>query len=289
MGEFAGVNGRLVKADEAAVSVRDHGFLYGDGVFETVRVYRGAPFMLDEHLDRLFNGMRVLEFDNVPDRNTIGQTVRQLIKKNGFGEGVVRITVTRGPGLGRMRVATSTPATVIVTYDEIGADSAGLAETGVTAVSVPETRAALAGVKSLNYLPNFLARRQALKAGAYEALFVDNNEHVTEGSVSNIFAVHDGRVLTPPADGRILPGIARDLVCRLATEEGLSVRQEPVLINDVYRSSEVFLTNSVIEILPLIVIDGRTIGDGAPGRVAKSLIARYRQAVAEEKDADEPS
>ncbi|MFH1736690.1 MAG: aminotransferase class IV, partial [Actinomycetota bacterium] len=245
MGKFAGVNGRLVRADEAAVSVRDHGFLYGDGVFETVRVYRGTPFLLDKHLERLFNGTRALEFDNVPDRDAIGQTVRQVIKKNGFEEGVARITVSRGPGLGRMRVVAGIPATVIITYDEIGADLAGLAETGVMVVTVPETRSALVGVKSLNYLPNFLARRQAFKAGAYEALFVDDNGYVTEGSVSNIFAVRDGRVFTPPADGRILPGIARDLVCRLATDEGLNVQQEPVLLNDAYRSSEILLTNSV--------------------------------------------
>lgn len=265
MGDFACINGNIIKADEATVSVFDSGFMFGDGLFETFRVYNGRPFLLERHLERLSKSLAALEIMNAPDNESLTGAVMKTVEANGDGNCVVRLTVTRG---------TDAPTTVITTrripYTQEQYDS------GVTCITVPETRGAYATLKSLNYLPNRLAKIAADHAGALEAIFQDAYGMLTEGTMSNIFIVENGFLRTPDLSLGILNGITRKTVLRLAKESGINYSESSIMSENLYKASEAFITNSVAEIIPVVKVDGRTIGDGNPGPVTRSLHEDYK-------------
>lgn len=277
MKEFSYLNGKLVEAEKASVSVFDRGLNYGDGLFETMKARDGRPLFLKEHTRRLLAGARVLRFGPAslkPFLDDINRgIIEDLIRKNrlGDGEAYLKLIVTRGADKGgHLPSGAARPTTIIVTKRIDEKRLRGLRERGVAAVYVDGPSPAMPGVKSLNYLASVMARIEAERKGAFEALFTSGG-FVTEGSSSNVFAVKDGRLTTPPKASGVLPGIMRGEVLRLARKLRLPLTEAPLSIRALEGSDEAFLTNSIMEAVPLVRIGKKKIGGGRPGPVTKTL------------------
>lgn len=283
MSSLVMIDGRPMSPETAKVSVFDRGFLYGDSVFETLRTYGGRPFALDRHLARLARSAERVFIELPVSIEQLGREVQSAIVGAGNAESYVRLTVTRGvgetlgldPGLSRhaTRVVIVTPLTSPPpqTYLE-----------GVAVISYRTERvtdhSVAAGAKIGNYLTAVLATRAARAAGAYEALIVDGRGCVVEGATSNVFAVlNDGTLLTPPEEDGILLGITREALLELAIEQNVSVRYESLPLEQLAASAEVFVCSSIREVVPVVRIDGRRVGDGQPGQRSLRLLAAFRQ------------
>ncbi len=273
--EWVWLNGRFCRAATAHLSVFDRGFLYGDGIFETLRVYDGRPFGLDLHLQRLKRSARVLGIRlPVVDWPTV---VHELIRRQPQRELAVRLTVTRGSGRGLLPPR-RLEATVLIFATPIDRRVPRWQGRGVAAVSVPYSRLGLSEHKHLGYLPAVMAKRAAAQRHAVEGLFVDAAGRVLEGATSNLFVRLGRRWITPPATD-VLPGVTRGLVSELMAAQGLRVVERRVRLAEVADADEAFLTSSIAEILPLCEIDGVAIGDGRPGPQTLSLSQAYRQSI----------
>jgi D-alanine transaminase len=269
------LNGRYVPRNEAVVSVEDRAFLFGDGVYEVTRSINGTLIEVARHLRRLERGLAGLSLPFTPAEATelLGISAR-LLADNGLttGEALVYWQVTRGvaPRLHQFPPA-GTPPTVYASAAAFTPPHA-MRGTGVAAITHPDIRWARCDLKTVNLLPNVLAKQAAVAAGAYEAVLIRDGV-VTEGSSTNVFGVLDGVVRTTPRTNYILPGITRDVVLELAHREKLPVREEPITLDDLGRVSEVFLTGTTNDVMPVVTIDGRPVGDGRPGPIAGRLYA----------------
>jgi branched-chain amino acid aminotransferase len=277
------IDGTLVAPSEARVSVYDRGFLFGDGVFEVLRTYGGAPFALDEHLTRLRRSAERVVMALPVNDATLREEIHRALAESNNDESYVRIVVTRGSGpLSLDPDAAEVPLRVIL-VEPVVSPSRDAYANGIAAVTVRTRRVvddtAAAGAKVTNYLANLLALREAKLQGGQEALVVDARGHVVEGASSNVFAVTRGRLATPPDTAGILVGITRFHVLAAAGDLGIQVDEcdldPPVL----YGADEVFITSSIRELLPVVRIDGRTIGSGIPGQVCRALHRRFRATV----------
>jgi len=275
------INGRLYNKEEARISVYDHGLLYGDGVFEGMRSYHGKVFRLEAHLQRLWDSAKAIWLEIPMSREALADAVRDTLKANGIDDGYIRLVVTRGAGtLGLDPNRTCDPQVIIIT-DHITLYPEEFYRNGLEIVTVSTTRnhpAALSPrIKSLNYLNNILAKIEGLQAGCVEALMLNHKGEVAECTGDNIFLVRRGQLYTPPVEAGILEGITRDAVIELAQEAGLAVHEVALTKHDVYIADECFLTGSAAEVIPVVKVDSRTIGDGAPGRVTQDLTRRFRE------------
>ena len=275
------IGGKLYDKDDAKISVYDHGLLYGDGVFEGMRSYGGKVFRLKEHLDRLWNSAKAIWLEIPMSREAMAQAVNNTLQVNGIQDGYVRLVVTRGAGgLGLDPNRTSNPQVIIIT-DHIALYPDEYYQNGLALVTVSTIRnhaAALSPrIKSLNYLNNILAKIEGLQAGCIEALMLNSKGEVSECTGDNIFLVYKGELLTPSIDAGILEGITRGAVIELARAQGISVREIPLTKHDVYIAEECFLTGSAAEIVPVVKVDCRAIGDGKPGPITRQLLARFHQ------------
>jgi D-amino acid aminotransferase len=257
------------------VSVFDRGLTYGDGMYETMKALDGKPLFLKEHLKRLLHGARELHMDSRLLKPFVDEVkagaIESLLRKNRLdkGEAYIKLMVTRGADrASHLPTKSVLPTTVIVTKTIDTASLSALREKGVTAATVADISPALPGVKSLNYLASVLARIQADKAGAFEALFTKDG-FITEGSSSNVFAVKNGHIITPPLaagpSGGVLPGVIRGEVKRHARKSGIPFSEAPLSISNLQAADEAFLTNSIMEAVPLIKIGRVKIGNGKPG------------------------
>lgn len=279
------LNGRIVPAARAAIPIDDHGFLYGDGVYETVRVYRGRAFLLNEHLRRLDRSLKGLRLRPPMALAAIGRAVVKTVAANRLAEAVVRVTLTRGPGPRGLDPALCRRPTLLITAVPVRMPPPALYRAGVTAAVVSIRRNSPAAlppqIKSISCLNGVLAKMEASRRGAFEAILLAEDGGIAEGTVSNIFAVRGREVSTPRLDGKLLPGVTRDLVLKLARQAGLRVRERRLTPADLLSSDEAFLTSSVMEILPitrLVTARGRSrIGLGEAGPVAADLLGRYRE------------
>jgi branched-chain amino acid aminotransferase len=275
------INGKLYPKEEAKISVYDHGLLYGDGVFEGMRTYGGKVFKLDEHLQRLWRSAKAICLEIPISRDEMAKAVNETLAVNKIEDGYVRLIVTRGAGyLGLSPDKTSHPQVIIITdYIELYPDE--LYEKGleiITAATIRNHPAALSPrIKSLNYLNNILAKIECVRAGHPEALMLNHKGEVAECTGDNVFLVKDGQLYTPPLDAGILAGITRAVVIELAEQSGLKVQEVPLTRHDVYVADECFLTGSAAEVVPVVKVDYRTIGDGKPGPVTRDLEERFRQ------------
>ena len=257
------VNGRLVPASEASASVMDRGLLYGDGVFETVRVYGGRPFMLDAHLARMAQGCSVISLPT-PDMEEIKRGVEQVLEANGLSDAYLRITVTRGATGGLWDdLEHSLPTVVIMSKPFVPTDFGQGMRLVISSFRSDEQNP-LTGIKQTGILWKILARAEAKRAGADDALILDTQGHVSEATSANIFWVRDDTLYTPSLDCGILPGVTRALVIGLAREQGLAVIEGKFTLDELLTSDEAFLTSSTWELAPIHSIAERKFKTGRP-------------------------
>lgn len=284
MREYVYMNGKSVPVEKACVSVFDRGLSYGDGLYETMKALDGKPLFLGAHTKRLINGARHLGFSPSMLRPFIEQikdgAIEALLKKNRLdkGEAYVKVLITRGVDrASHLPTGGIQPTTVIVTKKLEAAALSKLREKGVAAITVDDVSPALPGVKSLNYLASVLARMRAEKAGAFEAIFTKDGL-VLEGSSSNVFMVKNGKLFTPPLAqgpaGGVLAGVTRAEVMRLAKKSSIQLSEGPVTIAALEAADEAFLTNSIMDAVPLVKVNKRPVGDGKPGPVTRAIQSR---------------
>ncbi|MGE0760750.1 MAG: branched-chain-amino-acid transaminase [Pirellulaceae bacterium] len=275
------VSGQLYDKEHAKISVYDHGLLYGDGVFEGMRSYSGKVFRLAAHLDRLWGSAKAICLEIPISKDAMAQAVNETLRANKIEDGYVRLVVTRGAGtLGLDPNRCSNPQVIIIA-DYITLYPQEYYENGlqiITASTIRNHTAALSPrIKSLNYLNNILAKIEGLQAGCIEALMLNHKGDVAECTGDNIFIVARGELLTPPTDAGILEGITRDAVIELARGAGIPVREAALSRHDVYVADECFLTGSAAEVVPVVKVDSRKIGDGKPGPITRDLTRRFRE------------
>jgi branched-chain amino acid aminotransferase len=277
------ISGKLYDRENAKISVYDHGLLYGDGVFEGMRSYRGKVFRLEQHLKRLWSSARAICLEIPMTREALAKALNDTLAVNKISDGYIRLVVTRGAGtLGLDPNRCSAPQVIIIT-DHVSLYPEEFYRNGleiVTASTIRNHPAALSPrIKSLNYLNNILAKIEGLKAGCIEALMMNHKGEVAECTGDNIFLVRGGVLLTPPLDAGILEGITRDAVIELARDAKREVREMALTRHDVYTADECFLTGSAAELIPVVKVDDRPIGDGKPGAVTRELTERFRALV----------
>jgi len=271
------LDGELVAADRAGISISAEGFLYGASLFETLRVYGGRPFRLEAHLLRMERSAGVLGFSLRWDRSQMEEAVAAVLRVNALQHGRLRITLYRGePGSDSHLLVRASAGVPYREYQW---------EAGVSAVISPvrmDPSSLLAGHKTGNYLPHLLAREDARRRGAEEAILLNTNGKIAEGSASNLFLVLGGGMATPDPGSGILPGITRSVVMELACGMGIAMDERALSPEELLAADEAFLTNSLMEVMPLVAVDGRPIGGGSPGPITRALQAAYRSLTASE-------
>lgn len=278
MSDIACVNGRFGPMAEAVVSIEDRGFQFGDGVYEVIRTYRGRPFALDEHLSRLERSAQALHLSLGYTRHQWTALIQEGLRLSGFPETKIYLQVTRGQAPRDHQFPDSVPPTTVLTFRELHPLDPAIHKTGVQAITLDDIRWGRCDIKSVNLLANVLARQRAKESGVFEAILVRDGL-VNEGSVSNVMVVRNGVIETAPEGHRILSGVTRAIVLELAKKEGLPVRETFVGREDLLRASEVFLTGTTVEVLPVVRIDGQAIGTGMPGPLSQLLSRRWEALV----------
>ena len=275
------IDGKLYDKEDAKISVYDHGFLYGDGVFEGIRSYGGKVFRLAEHLDRLWDSAKAIWLEVPISKQQMVKAIEDTLAVNGIRDGYIRVVVTRGAGTLGLDPNRCSHPQVIIIADLISLYPVELYQEGLELVTVSVMRnhpAALSPrIKSLNYLNNILAKIEGLQAGCMEALMLNHKGEVAECTGDNIFLVRQQRLLTPPNEAGILEGITRDAVIGLARGMDIDVAETPLTKHDVYIADECFLTGTAAEVVPVVKVDSRMIGEGVPGPITRELMTRFRE------------
>ena len=273
------LDGKLVDEADAKVSVFDHGLLYGDGVFEGIRVYDGRVFELEAHLRRLYESGKVIRLDISMAKSELVGAIKQTVEANGIVDGYIRLLVTRGAGTLGLNPFLCKNSSLVIIADSIQLYPEELYETGMKIVSATTVRnhplAIPPQVKSLNYLNNIIAKIEALDNDVPEAIMYNHVGYVAEATGDNVFIVRDGVIYTPPVEAGALEGITRNLVIMLAGQENLEVVEKNLTRCDLYICDEFFLTGTAAEVIGIVEIDGRTIGDGKPGPTTKRLREKF--------------
>ncbi len=277
------INGKFYPKHDAKISVYDHGLLYGDGVFEGLRAYSGKVFRLHQHLVRLYESAKAIQLTIPMTLEQMTEAVNLSVAHNKMADAYIRLVVTRGAGsLGLDPAKTSDPQVIII-VDKIELYPKEKYENGleiITAATIRNHPAALnPRIKSLNYLNNILARIEGKLAGCSEALMLNHMGQVAECTGDNIFIIRAGKLITPPIDAGILEGITRNAVMELASHMGMEVLEQTMTRHDIFVAEECFLTGSAAEIIPVVKLDGRPIGNGAVGAITKKLSEAFHQMV----------
>lgn len=277
------INGTYYDKENAKISVYDHGLLYGDGIFEGMRSYSGKVFRLREHMDRLYESARAICLQIPISKEQMEADVIETLRRNNLSDAYIRLVVTRGAGsLGLDPNRTSNPQVIIIA-DHIALYPAEYYESGlkiITAATIRNHPAALSPrIKSLNYLNNIMAKIEGQQAGCVEALMLNHKGEVSECTGDNIFIVKRDQLLTPPKDAGILEGITRNAVLGLARSLGIAAHETTLTRHDLLVADECFLTGSAAEVIPVISIDGRPIGDGKVGPITKKLMTEFKALV----------
>ena len=275
------IDGEFLPKAAAKVSVFDHGLLYGDGVFEGIRSYNGRVFKLDEHLERLYDSAKSIMLQIPIPIETMKETVLETLRRNHLSEAYIRLVVTRGVGDLGLDPDKCPKPSIIIIADKIALYPQKFYEEGLEIVTVSIRRnyseAINPRIKSLNYLNNILAKIEGKQSGAEEVLMLNAEGYVVECSGDNIFWVKNDVIVTPPVHMGILDGVTRNSVIDLARDAGMRVEERVFTRHDLYIADECFLTGTAAEVIPVVKIDRRAIGDGQPGKVTEKLIAAFRQ------------
>jgi D-amino acid aminotransferase len=276
------LNGRVIEAGAARVSALDRGLLHGDGLYDTWRTYDGVPFATAAHLRRLAASAKRLGLPPPGDPRAWHERARRLVARNGFGDAAVRLTMTRGATGDALLPTRRGRPTLLLTTRPLPRELGTQQVDGIACVLLPFARDAAfpwGTLKLLGHVSAVLGRREALRRGASEGLYVTRDGEVTEGTTSNLFVVGGGALVTPPPESGVLGGVTRDRVLRLARRLGVPVREAPLDVARVRGATEVFVTASTIEVMPVVRLDGRRVGAGRPGPVTRHLQEAYRAAV----------
>lgn len=277
------IDGKFCSDGEAAVSVFDHGFLYGDGVFEGIRVYGGKAFRLDAHLERLYDSAKAIWLEIPLAKNALRDVVLAGIAKSGLKDAYIRLVITRGKGDLGLDPRKCPKPTIVCITDKIALWPQDRYEKGLictTAATLTNHRESLSPrIKSLNYLSHILAKVEGIAAGVDEVIMLDAGGFVAEASGMNLFVVSDRTLRTPPVHAGILRGVTRDAVLEMAPDAGYVVEETMINRYDVYTADEVFLTGTAAEIIGISKLDARAIGAGVPGPITRDLAARFRALV----------
>ncbi len=274
------INGQLYSSEDARVSVFDHGLLYGDGVFEGLRSYGGKVFRLHEHVVRLFESAKAIWLEIPLTQQALCDAIDQMVKTNQIEDGYIRVIVTRGVGTLGLDPRKCNDPQVIIIADAIALYPSEYYEKGLEIITVSVNRnhptALSPRIKSLNYLNNILAKIEGIQSGCIEALMLNHKGEIAECTGDNIFLVKEGELRTPPLDAGILAGITREAVSEIAEGIGMDVRRVALTKHDVYTADEVFLTGTAAEVVPVVKVDSRSIGDGKPGPITCDLKERFQ-------------
>jgi branched-chain amino acid aminotransferase len=274
------IDGKFYDEQNAKISVFDHGLLYGDGIFEGIRAYNGRVFKLKEHIDRLFYSAKAILLTIPLPYEEIARAVVDTCRENHIRDGYIRLVVTRGVGGLGLNPNRCKHPSVIIIADKIQLYPVEMYERGLDIITVPTVRnlhsALNPAIKSLNYLNNILAKIEANNGGCEEAIMLNAEGFVSECTGDNVFIVKAGQLFTPPLSAGALYGVTRSVVIELAREAGISVSEPNLTRYDLFNADECFLTGTGAELIPVVKIDGRIIGNGKPGPVTANLIHKYK-------------
>ncbi len=280
------INGNLVEKEKASISVLDHGVLYGNGVFEGIRVYNGKIFRCDAHMDRLFASAEGIRLPIPPAKQEIVDAMYETIAANGITDGYIRLVVTRGPGTLGLNPFRCSGGSVIIIADQIALYPPEMYETGLEVIIAKTRRMShemlSPAVKSCNYLNNIMARIEAVDAGVAEAIMLNADETIAEATGDNVFIVRDGTVATSPPESCGLRGITRQIVIGLAGDLGVPLAEQAVTVEQLYAADECFLTGTAAEVIAVTKVDERIIGSGKAGTITKKLLDAFRQFIRDE-------
>lgn len=275
------IDGKFYPKEEAKISVFDHGFLYGDGVFEGIRAYNGRVWKLTEHLDRLYASAKSIWLEIPVSWSEMEEIVLETVRRNNLKDAYIRLVISRGYGDLGLDPRKCPRATVVCIADTITLFAEEVYQVGMKVVSVANRRnpadTLAPQIKTLNYLNGIMAKISAVTLGYPEVIMLNKEGYVCEGTGDNIFIVSKGKVITPAKHLGILPGITRDAVIEMAREFGYPVEEGIFTLHDVYTADECFLTGTAAEVVPVISADSRTIGNGRPGEITTQLIQRFRE------------
>jgi len=273
------LDGKLVDEKDAKISVFDHGLLYGDGVFEGIRVYNSRVFELEAHIRRLYDSAKAIRLEVPMSRSKLISAVEKTVEANGVIDGYIRLLITRGVGTLGLNPFICENSRLIIIADNIQLYPEELYEKGMKVISATTVRnhplAIPPQVKSMNYLNNILAKIEALDYEVPEAIMYNHEGYVAEATGDNVFIVRDGVIYTPPAEAGSLEGVTQGVVIRLAKEENFEVVEKDLTRFDLYVCDEFFLTGTAAEVIGIVEIDGRGIGDGKPGPITKLLRKKF--------------
>ncbi|MHB8126732.1 MAG: branched-chain-amino-acid transaminase [Desulfitobacteriaceae bacterium] len=280
MGIIIYCNGEFVPESQAKVSIFDHGFLYGDGIFEGIRAYHGRVFKLPEHLKRLYESAKSINLKIKISVEEMQELVLETLRRNGIRDGYIRLVVSRGKGNLGLDPRTCPESAIFCIADQIKLFPSSMYENGLEVKTVAIRRnnpdSLNPRIKSLNYLNNVMAKIEAFQAGVMEAVMLNQDGYVAEGTGDNIFIYKEGVLITPPIYAGILEGITRNTVLDIARRLGIEAKEELFTRHDLYTAEECFLTGTAAELIPTVMIDGREIGQGIPGEIFKQLLVEFR-------------
>jgi branched-chain amino acid aminotransferase len=275
------LNGEIVPEDQAKVSVFDHGYLYGDGIFEGIRAYNGRVFMLDQHIKRLYESAKTIMLDIPLSREEMETAILETIRANELRDAYIRVVVSRGEGDLGLDPSKCPKPTIVIIASAIQLYPEEMYETGLKLVTVPTRRngpeMVNPRIKSLNYLNNIMARIEANMQDAPEAIILNSDGYVAECTGDNIFIISEDTLYTPPIYAGILKGTKREVVLEIAADMGLEVREELFTRHDVFNADECFLSGTAAEVIPVVEVDSRKVGDGEVGDRTAALIAKFRE------------
>ena len=270
MPDIAYLNGKFLSLARAKVSVEDRGFQFGDGVYELIRAYNGRLFHVENHLKRLLQSLKSIQLPRVYPMERWREILEKILKRSGYSEAKIYLQVTRGVAPRQHPFPGPVTPTVVVTVREMDPFPDSYQKEGISVITMPDIRWSRCDVKSINLLPNVLAKQKAKEAGALEALFIKDGQ-VQEGAGSNVFSLKGDHLITPPQGTRVLSGVTREAVIVLAKARGLQIIEKDLSMGALLSSDEVLLTATSMEVLPVVKIDGKVIGSGKPGPTQRKL------------------
>jgi branched-chain amino acid aminotransferase len=282
MGQCVFLNDKLVAREDAVLSIYDHGFLYGDGAFEGIRAYNRRIFRLDDHITRLYRSAQALNIKIRMEKGEFTDAVIQTVRANNLETGYIRVSISRGIGLGLDPAHVNALSTVVISTEQLRLYPPEMYENGLEVITastrVPPSVCIDPQIKSLGrYVNNIMAKMEANRVGAGEALMLNMEGNVAEATGDNLFLISNGELVTPPTSQGALPGITRATVIDCAKEMGVPFRESIVTLYDCYVADETFLTGTAAEVIPMVKLDGREIGDGKPGPLTNRLIEAFRK------------